>query len=96
MTDARPVEPETGWFTSSHSGGDGGECVEVATADDVVWVRDTKARSRRWLTFGGEQWSAFLRYALAPPSHRRDGNGAAGSRQPERVAGSRRTPVPGV
>lgn len=35
----------TGWFKSSYSGGDQGECLEVARGHAVVPVRDSKAGS---------------------------------------------------
>ncbi|MFF4224741.1 DUF397 domain-containing protein [Streptomyces sp. L500] len=34
------------WFKSSYSGGDGGDCVEVATCPDTVHVRDSKLELR--------------------------------------------------
>ncbi|WP_370217862.1 Scr1 family TA system antitoxin-like transcriptional regulator [Kitasatospora sp. GAS1066B] len=53
------------WRTSSYSQGDGGECVEVAlnlaAADGVVPVRDSKDRQGPELAFGAEAWAAFTR-----------------------------------
>ncbi|WP_024802360.1 DUF397 domain-containing protein [Nocardia sp. BMG51109] len=47
------------WFKSSYSGGDK-ECVEVAfLPDNLVGVRDSKARSGPALVFGAAEWSAF-------------------------------------
>ena len=46
------------WRKSSHSGSNGGECVEVATAGDVL-VRDTADRSGPVLTFTADAWRAF-------------------------------------
>jgi Domain of unknown function (DUF397) len=47
------------WRKSSYSGGNGGECVEVATADRVM-VRDTADREGVTLDFGPSAWSEFL------------------------------------
>ncbi|MGW5675045.1 DUF397 domain-containing protein [Streptomyces sp. NPDC003860] len=48
------------WFKSSHSGGDGGACVEVATGPDTVHVRDTKNHSGPQLTFTRTAWAGFV------------------------------------
>ncbi|MEE1785770.1 DUF397 domain-containing protein [Streptomyces sp. SP17BM10] len=52
------------WKTSSYSQGNGGECVEVATniaqAEDVVPVRDSKDRQGPELNFSSAGWSAFV------------------------------------
>jgi Domain of unknown function (DUF397) len=47
------------WRKSSYSGGNGGECVEVASADAVV-VRDTTDREGVTLSFGASAWLKFL------------------------------------
>ena len=47
------------WRKSSYSGGNGGECVEVASADGVM-VRDTADREGVNLGFGASAWSEFL------------------------------------
>jgi hypothetical protein len=49
---------DSNWRKSSHSGSNGGECVEVATAGTVL-VRDTADRSGPMLTFTVEAWRAF-------------------------------------
>ncbi|WP_083982573.1 DUF397 domain-containing protein [Actinomadura hibisca] len=36
------VPISTGWRKSTHSGGNGGECVELATSSNTVAVRDSK------------------------------------------------------
>lgn len=46
------------WRTSSYSG-NGGNCVEVAAAGDIM-VRDTKDRSAGTLRFTLSAWRAFL------------------------------------
>ncbi|WP_127503310.1 DUF397 domain-containing protein [Actinoplanes solisilvae] len=49
------------WHKSTRSGGNGGDCVEVAlNLPDVVAVRDTKNRDGSTLTFTHAEWAAFL------------------------------------
>lgn len=51
----------SGWRKSSHSGGDGGSCVEVL--DDYpagVPVRDSKAPNGPALVFLAGGWSSFV------------------------------------
>ncbi len=49
---------ESNWRKSSHSGSNGGECVEVATAGAVL-VRDTADRGGPVLAFTADAWRAF-------------------------------------
>ncbi|WP_405724224.1 DUF397 domain-containing protein [Streptomyces sp. NBC_01537] len=71
MNSAQPLEPaepaepaESAWFTSSYSGNEGGECVEVAatpgTGAGIVHVRDSKDRTVPALAFGADAWDAFV------------------------------------
>ncbi|MBU2667375.1 DUF397 domain-containing protein [Actinoplanes bogorensis] len=49
------------WRKSTRSGGNGGNCVEVATnLPGVVPVRDTKDRDGGTLTFTPAEWTAFV------------------------------------
>ena len=48
------------WFKSSYSGGEGGECVEVATCPTTVHVRDSKAPDGPMLTLAPASWAAFV------------------------------------
>ena len=48
------------WRKSSHSGANGGDCVEVASAEIVV-VRDTTDREGVTLEFTAEAWQQFTR-----------------------------------
>jgi hypothetical protein len=48
------------WITSSYSGSNGGSCVEVAFAEPVIGVRDSKARTAGHLTVGAPAWHALL------------------------------------
>lgn len=51
---------ELHWFKSTHSGGDGGECVEVAADATAVRVRDSKERGGPHLAFTRGAWSGFV------------------------------------
>ena len=58
-------DDELRWFTSSFSGGNGANCVEVAFLPGAVAVRDTKDRSQQALVFTAGEWAAFLAGARA-------------------------------
>jgi Domain of unknown function (DUF397) len=47
------------WKKSKHSAA--GNCVEVAFADNLVGVRDSKDPQGRTLTFTPAEWRAFVR-----------------------------------
>ena len=54
------------WRKSSYSGGNGGQCVEVATitsnpdaSETMCAVRDSKDRAGPVLTFGAGSWRRF-------------------------------------
>ncbi|MBD3010980.1 MULTISPECIES: DUF397 domain-containing protein [unclassified Streptomyces] len=49
-----------GWFKSSYSGGDQGECLEVARGHADVPVRDSKNPDGPVLMFEPSAWSAFV------------------------------------
>lgn len=46
------------WRTSSYSN-NGGNCVEAATAEGTVCVRDTRDRAGAVLVFAPEAWKRF-------------------------------------
>jgi hypothetical protein len=46
------------WRKSTYSGANGGDCVEVASAD-LIMVRDTKDRGGTVLTVPPENWQKF-------------------------------------
>lgn len=50
----------TGWFKSSYSGGDQGECLEVAGGHAGVPVRDSKALAGPAVVFSPGGWSSFV------------------------------------
>ncbi|GLF97214.1 DUF397 domain-containing protein [Streptomyces yaizuensis] len=57
---------ELRWRKSSHSGGSGGECLEVS--DDLpglVPVRDSKVPHGTPLVFRADTWTAFVRELTA-------------------------------
>ena len=47
------------WRKSSYSGNNGGQCVEVGDAADVIAVRDSKDPDGSVLAFAADTWSAF-------------------------------------
>jgi len=54
--------PGTSWRKSTHSGGNMGDCVEVATnLPGIVAVRDSKNPDGPVLTFTRDEWRAFLK-----------------------------------
>jgi hypothetical protein len=49
-----------GWRKSTYSGSNGGQCVETATDNGVVLVRDTTNRAAGTLTFTATAWQTFV------------------------------------
>ncbi|RII17858.1 hypothetical protein DSC45_13220 [Streptomyces sp. YIM 130001] len=66
MTDQRavPAVPETAWIKSSYSSGGGGECVEVADAQDTVRIRDSKNAAGPVLALSHAAWAGLVRLAV--------------------------------
>ncbi|MEV0263253.1 DUF397 domain-containing protein [Streptomyces sp. NPDC050617] len=58
---------ENAWYKSSHSGGEGGNCVEWAPSTvathGVVPVRDSKAPHGPVLTVSPVAWASFIAFA---------------------------------
>jgi Domain of unknown function (DUF397) len=48
------------WRKSSYSDANGGSCVETASDDGMVLVRDTANRDGGTLAFGVEAWQSFV------------------------------------
>jgi hypothetical protein len=48
------------WRKASYSGDNGGGCVEVATADALVAVRDSKDPAGAALAFMPSRWQSFV------------------------------------
>jgi hypothetical protein len=51
------------WRKSSHSGPEGGDCVEVAEMIDAIVVRDSKNKRGPKMSLPREAWAIFLSYA---------------------------------
>jgi Domain of unknown function (DUF397) len=47
------------WRKSTYSEGNGGSCVETASRDGLILVRDTTDRDGGTLAFTAEGWAAF-------------------------------------
>lgn len=47
------------WRKATYSSGNGGNCVEVATADHTIAVRDSKDADGPRLAVGPQAWKAF-------------------------------------
>jgi len=47
------------WRTSSYTGANGGNCVEVGHTGPLIAVRDTKNRPGSVLTFSVDAWKQF-------------------------------------
>ena len=47
------------WRKSTYSNANGGDCVETASHDGTVLVRDTANREGGALAFSGDAWVAF-------------------------------------
>lgn len=63
-TSASSSPADLAWFKSSYSGGEGGECVEVATSGGTVLVRDSKDVTLPHLSVSHTGWADFVRYAV--------------------------------
>ncbi|MFF3963034.1 DUF397 domain-containing protein [Streptomyces griseorubiginosus] len=51
---------ELAWFKSSYSGTQGDSCVEVATTEQAVCVRDSKDVTRPHFAVGRAEWTRFV------------------------------------
>jgi hypothetical protein len=47
------------WRKSSFSGANGGACLEAATANSAVFIRDTTSRDRLTLSVPAAAWEKF-------------------------------------
>lgn len=47
------------WRKSTYSGANGGNCVEMASGDDAILVRDSKNRDGGTLSFPADAWAEF-------------------------------------
>ncbi|MGC5562649.1 DUF397 domain-containing protein [Streptomyces sp. FR-108] len=55
--------PESVWRVSSYSSGAGGECVEVASWQDLTYVRDSKDTAGPIVSLTPTAWSEFVGFA---------------------------------
>lgn len=55
--------PDSAWFKSSYSSGEGGQCIEVAAFRSTVHVRDSKDRTGPTLSVASGNWAAFVEFA---------------------------------
>ncbi|SOE56797.1 protein of unknown function [Streptomyces sp. OV198] len=53
---------ELAWFKSSYSGTQGDSCVEVAFAEHVIHVRDSKDVTRSHFAVGRDGWERFVAF----------------------------------
>ncbi|MFG2488773.1 DUF397 domain-containing protein [Streptomyces virginiae] len=62
MTSTPEYDPSTArWHKSSYSGGDGGNCLEVADGHpDLVPVRDSKQPEGPHVVFHAQAWATFV------------------------------------
>ncbi|TLS46104.1 DUF397 domain-containing protein [Streptomyces montanus] len=65
MTRYTRIDEKTGltWRKSSYSGGEQGQCVEVAETSSAVHVRDSKNADGPALTFTRAEFGAFAQFA---------------------------------
>jgi predicted ATP-dependent protease len=49
------------WRKSTYSEGNGGSCIETASANGVISVRDTADRDGGTLAFSADAWREFTR-----------------------------------
>ena len=56
------------WRKATYSSGNGGNCIEVATADHTVAVRDSKDPDGPRLAFKTNAWQAFATRLKGDPS----------------------------
>jgi hypothetical protein len=47
------------WRKSSYSDGNGGACVEAATGNGIILIRDTTDRDGATLSIPGDAWQKF-------------------------------------
>ncbi|MER6642568.1 DUF397 domain-containing protein [Streptomyces anulatus] len=50
------------WFKSRYRGSEGDSCVEIAMAEQAVYVRDSKDLARPAFEVGRAEWVPFVRF----------------------------------
>ncbi|MFJ8807542.1 DUF397 domain-containing protein [Streptomyces sp. NPDC102490] len=61
-------DTEATWYKSSYSGGSGGNCLEVATGNTAIPVRDSKNPEGPTLRFQAVAWQVFVDGIKAAPA----------------------------
>ncbi|SPF06593.1 DUF397 domain-containing protein [Streptomyces sp. MA5143a] len=57
---------ELSWFKSSHSGGEGGECLEIFPGPHAIRIRDSKNPAGPHLALSPTAWATFLIFCSRP------------------------------
>ncbi|GAA3171723.1 DUF397 domain-containing protein [Streptomyces virens] len=63
VEDSVGTVPESAWAKSSHSSGEGGECVEAASWRGMTHVRDSKNAAGPVVSLTPKAWAAFVGFA---------------------------------
>ncbi|MFD7447516.1 DUF397 domain-containing protein [Kitasatospora sp. NPDC059827] len=63
------MSSELTWRKSSHSGSEGGSCIEIAHAEGTIHVRDSKDKSGPQLAFAPGAWADFIEFTRNVPRH---------------------------
>ncbi len=50
------------WIKSSHSSGEGGQCVEIAACREAIHVRDSKSATEPVLNHSPDVWAEFVAF----------------------------------
>jgi hypothetical protein len=56
------------WFKSSYSSGEGGQCLEVATASGALHVRDSKRPGDAMVIVSPQAWAGLVALAVTDRS----------------------------
>ena len=57
------------WHTSSHSGSNGGNCLQAAATAYAIAIRDSKDPHGPVLTFGPHDWQRFTSQIKTTPAN---------------------------
>ncbi|GGZ68740.1 DUF397 domain-containing protein [Streptomyces echinoruber] len=63
VEDSVGTVPESVWVKSSHSSGEGGECVEIVAWTGALHVRDSKDKAGPVLRLTPGAWAEFVGFA---------------------------------